>query len=114
MTDIIKIGSKEVGMTANGASPYIFKQIFKRDFLKESMKTAEAGEMDIDLVVCMGFVMAVQYQQGTTAALKKTQDDFAAWLENFGLFDVQLAAGQIADLWGLSSGTTSNPKKEAG
>ena len=33
MKGVVKIGWKDVGMVANAASPYIYKAIFKDDFL---------------------------------------------------------------------------------
>lgn len=109
MTDIIKIGDKDVGMTATGSSLRLFKQFFKSDFLVESQKKP----VDPNVITDMGFIMAMQYAHGPAETSKKTMDDYYSWCDQFAPMDLLNAGGDIAVLWAKQAETMSNPKKEA-
>lgn len=106
----IKIGSKTVGMLANAASPYLFKQIFKRDFLKES----QAKEFDPSLIEMMGFVMAKQAEtEQFSDLLKLNESAYFEWLAQFEPLDVLSAGTEISSLYMGQTLSTSVPKNEA-
>lgn len=109
MKGTVKIGSKEVGMVANAASPYIYKQVFQEDFLtKLQQKTP-----DVDTFQKMAFVMAKQDETSDMSVLMKlTEKDFWTWLLEFESMDVIYATDAIANLYLAQTQTTSIPKSE--
>ena len=109
MKGTVTIGSKEVGMVANAASPYIYKQVFHEDFLvKLQQKTP-----DVDTFQKMGFVMAKQDETSNMADLVKlTEEDFWNWLLEFEAMDVIYATDAIANIYLAQTKSTSVPKKE--
>lgn len=103
----VKIGDKEVGMLANAASLYIYKNIFHEDFLKK----IQAEEPDGDIFQKMGFVMAKQAEIEKPSELMKLNiDSFYEWLQNFEALDVILAIDDISDLYLANKNGTSVPK----
>lgn len=107
----VNIGGKEIELVANAASPYRFKQIFRDDFLKRAIDTSGNEAESIDLFVKMGFVMAKQAEKADFSKLN--EESFFAWLEEFEPSDVQLAAGDIANIYAGNTETKSTPKKKA-
>lgn len=105
-TKNVQIGGANVGMLANGASPFIYKTIFKDDFIQACAEERATTA----LFVQMGFVLAMQYEHGTAGALKKTEADFYKWLESFDMMEPEKAAVQIAELCTENERTASVPK----
>lgn len=108
MYKTITIGEKEVGMLANAASPFLYKQIFKEDFLLEIQKK----NPDVGAIVKIGFVMAMQAEKKTTELMKLTEEDFLRWLEQFEAMDLYAHAGEMMDAYIANTKTTAVPKKE--
>ena len=47
MRGVVKIGSVDVEMLANAASPILYRQVFKKDFLKNMQEiNEESGEKE--------------------------------------------------------------------
>lgn len=107
----VQIGDREVELVANAASPYRFKQIFREDFLKRAIETNENEAESIDLFVKMGFIMAKQAEKADFSKLN--EDVFIAWLEEFEPNDVQIAAGDIANIYSGNAETKVSPKRKA-
>lgn len=116
MKGIVRIGSIDVGMLANGASPIIYKHIFHKDFIRElSTIQSEGHEVDgIGMFTEMGFVMAMQHERPLEELRKLNEDNYIEWLEQFDPQDLILAAGDVANLYNGQSVTLSTPKKEDG
>lgn len=108
MNGIVKIGSKDVGMSANAASPFIYRQIFHEDFLKETQKP----EFDPSIMVKMGFVMAMQNEKTMAELMKLKEEAFYEWLEGFEPLDVMMASADISNLYMGQTVKTSSPKKQ--
>ena len=108
MIGIIKIGSEEVGMTANAASPFLYRNIFHEDFLRETQKK----DFDPAIMVKMGFVMAMQNAKPMNEVSKLTESAFFEWLEQFEPLDAMMASGAISDLYMGQTVKTSSPKKK--
>lgn len=107
----ITIGSKTVGMAANALSPYLFKRLFREDFLKELQKP----EPDTDLFVKMGFIFAKQAEVNDLAKLTTLNEtDFFKWLQDFEPLDVMLATNDISSLYYAQTEASSTPKSEPG
>lgn len=110
MHGIVKIGNKEVGMTANAASPYLFKQIFHTDFLQETQKK----DFDTSIFSQMGFVMAKQAETDKISELLKLNETaYIEWLMGFEATDIITAADNILTLYMGQTLTSSVPKNEA-
>ena len=107
----IRIGDKDVGMLANAASSYIYKQVFHEDLLK---KFQEMGtDLDAQIGEKMAFIFAKQAEVQSPAELMKlTLDDFLEWLSEFDPLDIFLESDKIADLYQRQKEGTSNPKEE--
>jgi hypothetical protein len=107
----IQIGAEMVPMEANAATPFRFKQVFKRDFLalaSKGLEDAEAAEVGAQLA----YIMAMQ---GAKADMTKLNEDaFYAWLEGFGPNDIMMALGEVMELYNGNTATTVSPKKKKG
>lgn len=115
MKGIVKIGSTEVGMLANAASPIIYKQLFHKDFLRQMTQLQGGNEIDgLELFAEMGFVMAMQHENPWEEIRKLTEDDYIEWLAQYDPNDVLIASEEIANLYNGQSKTLSASKKEGG
>lgn len=109
MKGTVKIGSKEVGMVANAASPYIYKNIFHEDFLAK----LQEKEPDADLFQKMAYVMAKQNEiEKLSDLMKLNEDGFLEWLCEFDSMDILYAIEEISNIYLAQKQTTSVPKKE--
>lgn len=109
MKGTVKIGSKDVGMVANAASPYIYKQVFHEDFLSKLQEAAP----DVDTFQKMGFIMAMQDEKSNMADLMKlTEKDFLTWLLEFEAMEIIYATDEIANIYLAQAKGTSVPKNE--
>lgn len=107
MTDIIKIGDLDVGMTATGSSIKIYRSIFNRDFLTETQQ----DPVDQSIYQDMAFIMAMQHEYGPIEAEKKTREDYFNWCDQFTPMDLYNAVPAVISLWAKTAASTSIPKK---
>ena len=108
MKGTVKIGEKEVGMVANAASPYIYKQVFHEDFLAK----LQADNPATDLLQKMGFIMAKQYElEKMSDLMKLSMDSFYEWLVEYDAMDVIFATDSILDIYMAQAKSSSVPKK---
>ncbi len=103
----VTIGSKDVGMFANAASPKIYRMVFHKDFLRECQK----ADVDTDILTEMGFIMAMQNDKPLTECTKLTEEDYLLWLEQFDPMDTLEASDAIFDLWQSQTKSIAVPKK---
>lgn len=109
MRGTIKIGDKDVEMLANGASPFLFKRIFHKDFL---LATGSGEDIDVDVITEMGFVMYMQTQKEFKEILDTvTPSDFYEWVCGFEALDLPMAAPSIFALFKGQEATTTTSKK---
>jgi len=105
----ITIGDKNVPMSASAVTPIMFKKLTGgKDLIKgvrNLNKTAEEeGDVDMEFVAQMAWVMAREAD--------KQIAPFEEWLEQFEMFDIVDALGQIMELWNLNSRQSSFPAKK--
>lgn len=105
----VNIDGKELRLVANGATPRVYRSLFRKDIFK-CMITAvnKDGEIqDSEVFENLTFCMAVQ---GGSVPMATKIDD---WL---GEFESPMAilnvADQVMDLWNEETETTSTEKKE--
>ena len=111
MFAIIRIGDKDVGMLANAASPYIFKQVFGEDLLLKF--TQMKSEANTNIGEKLGFIFAKQAEISDASELMKlNMNDFLTWLADFDPLDVFMASEQIVLLYQNQKKGTSTPKKQ--
>lgn len=109
MYGTVKIGSETVGMKASAFSPYIFKQIFREDFL---MKLQDKNP-EPDLFQKMGYVMAKEAEIDKLQDLMKLNiDGYYEWLMQFEPMDVLAATGAISSIYLGQTEKSSVPKEE--
>lgn len=109
MRGTIKIGDKDVEMLANGASPFLFKRIFHKDFL---LATSDRKDADMDVIAEMGFIMHLQTQKEFKEILDTiTQADFYEWICGFEALDLPMAAPNIFALYKGQEEITTTSKK---
>lgn len=106
MTGKVNIGGVEVGMTANAATPFRFKQIFGEDFFQLTTKGLDDAA-SVDTFIKIGFCMAMQYEGKT----KATEEDFYDWLAGFETNALIEALGDVANLYAGTEKTSVDPKE---
>lgn len=107
----IHIGDKDVGMLANAASPYIYKQVFQEDLLQKF--TNMGKDPDNSVGEKMGFIFTKQAETSDVSELMKlTMNDFLEWLEDFDPLDILMASEEIVSLYQKQKKGTSAPKKQ--
>lgn len=111
MTRTVTIGEHEVRMTANGATPYRYKNLFRGDVLKLMMEQSEGMDTAVTLDVSskLAYIMAMQAAGAKMDQL--TMEDFMGWLEQFDPMDLTEATDAIYDLYLAQSVQASRAKK---
>ena len=109
MRGTVQIGDTQVEMLANAASPFLYRKIFKKDFLLEM---DPSKDIDTNAITEMGFVMHMQTQKTFKEIIDTvTVEDFYGWLMQYEALDVPLASGDIFALFKGQEKTLSTQKK---
>lgn len=108
MTKTIMIEDQELVMTANAATSYRYKMIFKRDLMKAFID--QKDNVSLDLIQELAYVM---HKQATGEANTASLENYLAWLEGFGPMAFAAPAGDIANLYADQKVGTSKAKKKA-
>ena len=90
MRGTVKIGERDVDMLANGASPFIYKKIFHKDFLT---------------TVGTNYI-------GADGKKKTDMDTNAIWISEFEPLDFAMAMTEIMGLYYQQQKTTVTQKKD--
>ena len=113
ITTITLDGGRPLELAANAATPYRFKQIFKKDlfqlFTSAAIKGEESGTDVADSIPELAYVMNMQAQKADMNAL--SFDDFMDWLEGFGPMDLIYAGESIMNFYLQSTTSSVQPKK---
>ena len=109
MRGTIDFGGKPVELVANGATPVLYKRVFRRDFLNSANKAD-----DMDIYVELAFVMAKQAEKPLPELINSLKyEDYLKWVEGFGAMDV---VEKVTDIFALYQGqavqTSVSKKKE--
>jgi len=105
MVKTITIDGQEIKLAANAATPFRFRQMFKKDLLQILGNEEKAEAEGIDAVSGLAFIMAKQAEHADIAKL--TEDDFIAWLEGFGPMAFIESAQDILEAYTEQEQTTS-------
>lgn len=110
MRGTVNIGGMPVEMFANAASPFIYRRIFKKDFLLEMDKGD--GGTNTNAMSEMAFVMYLQAHRDFKDIVDTTtEDDFWEWITQFEAFDLPMAANEVLRLFQGQEKTLVNQKK---
>lgn len=126
MEKVIEIDGREVKMKASALVPRLYRFKFGRDMMQdmaslrkafqklkqlpddaseEEKQTAQLSVLDLTIFENVAYIMA----KHADANLPNTADE---WLDGFSMFSIYEILPQILDLWEMSCGTTSVPKKK--
>lgn len=115
MKRTITIGSHEVEMVANAASPIFFKRAFREDFnlIRQKLSTGdtetpEAAVGISELFTKMGYIMAMQ---ATADFPDVNEDGYIRWLMDFMPNDISEANQDIVLFYHESEKGSSVPKQ---
>lgn len=107
MRKTVNIGGKDTELVANAASPYLYKMIFKEDFLKK----LQDKDPDLEIVQKMAFVMAKQAEiTNMTKLAELSTDDYLGWLLQFEPMDIMMVSEEIMQIYLGQTKGTSVPK----
>ncbi len=126
MERTIVVNDKEIRMKASALIPRLYRFKFGRDMVKDMMalrkaynrvqklpqdatdeerEEAQLSEMDLTIFENVAYIMA----KHADASLPDSPDE---WLDGFEMFSIYEVLPQILELWGVSTATTSIPKKK--
>lgn len=110
----IKVGEITVPMLANGATPYRYNMVFKKDIIQEFMGAEEDATKVTNSIPELAFIMAMaaKAKEGEVDLNLLNQDMFMDWLEQFEATDLQEASEEIVDVYTANNKTSSEPKKK--
>lgn len=103
----LEIEGKEIEFVANAATPFRFKQIFKKDLLSILGNEDKAQNEGVEAVTELAFIMAKQAEKADMNKLN--YDMFIDWLEDFGSMAFVENAEAILNVYMESSVSTSTP-----
>lgn len=103
----LEIEGKEIEFVANAATPFRFKQIFKKDLLSILGNEDKAQNEGVEAVTELAFIMAKQAEKADMNKLN--YDMFIDWLEGFGSMAFVENAEAILTVYMESSVSTSTP-----
>lgn len=103
----LEIDGKEIELVANAATPFRFKQIFKKDLLSILGNEDKAQNEGVEAVTELAFIMAKQAEKADMNKLN--YDMFIDWLEDFGPMAFVDSAENILAVYMESTASTSTP-----
>lgn len=103
----LKIGEKEVELSANAATPFRFKQIFHKDIFAVFSDEKRVEAEGFDAIAELTYVMAKQAEKADLTKLNES--DFIEWLEGFEAMDFANSAEEILNAYMGNTVTSANP-----
>lgn len=107
MMKTIMIDGKETALLANAATPFRFRQIFKKDLLAILGNEKRAEEEGVVTVTQLAYIMAKQAEKTDLTTLN--ENTFIEWLEGFGPMAFVEAAEDILNVYMDSAVSSANP-----
>lgn len=115
MKSVIRIGNREVAVESNAATGIRYKQIFKRELLKDLAKLENVDDMEkLDAVEYTSKLAYVMHMQNRKEVKEASEEGYIDWMEEFEEVDFQDPATiiSILNVWNRNITTTSDLKKE--
>ena len=107
MKKTINIDGREMEFAANAATPFRFRQVFKKDLFSVLGNEQKAQEEGIDTVAELAFIMAKQAEKADMAQLN--EEAFIEWLEQFGAMAFMESAEEILNVYLDTTASTAKP-----
>ena len=107
MKKTINIDGREMEFAANAATPFRFRQIFKKDLFSILGNEQKSQEEGIDTVAELAFVMNKQAEKADMAQLN--EESFIEWLEQFGSMAFMETAEEILNVYLDTTASTAKP-----
>lgn len=107
MIKTVSIEGKDMELAANAATPFRFRQVFKKDLLAILGNEKKAEEEGFETIMQLAFIMAKQAEKADMTKLN--EDTFIEWLENFGSMAFVEAAEDILNVYMDSTVSTAHP-----
>ncbi|MBQ1195379.1 MAG: hypothetical protein IIX44_03965 [Clostridia bacterium] len=105
MVKEITIDGQELKLAANAATPFRFRQMFKKDLLQILGNEEKAEAEGVETISELAFIMAKQ-AEGVDMS-KLTEGEFYTWLESFGPMAFIENAEDILGIYTSSETTTT-------
>jgi len=105
MVKTVTIDGREIKLAANAATPFRFRQMFKKDLLQILGNEEKAEAEGIDAISGLAFIMAKQAEGADIS--KMTENDYISWLEEFGPMSFIESAQDILNAYTDQEQTTS-------
>ena len=115
MRSVIRIGQREVAVESNAATAIRYKQIFKRELLKDLAKLEDVEDVDkLDAIEYTSKLAYVMNMQNRKEIKEASEEGYIAWMEEFEEADFQdpAAITSILNVWNRNITTTSELKKD--
>lgn len=103
----ITIEGREMVFVANAATPFRFRQVFKKDLLSILGNEKKAEEEGVEAVTELAYIMAMQAEKTDMKTLN--EDSFIEWLEGFGPMAFVEAAEDILNAYMANTISTAHP-----
>ena len=107
MIKTVKVGGRDLELAANAATPFRFRQVFKKDLLSVLADEKKAQDQGLETIMQLAFIMAKQAEKADMAALD--DDAFIGWLEGFGSMAFVETAEDILNVYMDSTVSTAEP-----
>ena len=107
MFKVITIDGKELPFAANAATPFRYKQIFKKDLFAILGNEQRVETEGVEAVTELAFIMAKQAEKADMNKLN--YDEFINWLEDFSGMAFINAADEIMNVYMDSTIGTATP-----
>lgn len=110
----LKIGEITVPMLANGATPYRFNLVFKKDLITEFQGAEDNAARVTAVIPELAFIMAMaaKAKEEKIDMNLLNQEMYLEWLEQFNPMDIPMVSEEIVDIYMANNKTASEPKKK--
>ena len=113
MRKTINVGGGGLELAATAATPYRYKQVFRKDLFKLFQAAANDKADESDAAEAIPELAYIMNQQAEGADMNGLSfDDYLQWLDRFGPVDLLLAGEEIMNFYNASSQGSVQPKKE--
>ena len=103
----VTIDDREIELAANAATPFRFKQVFKKDLFAILGNEQKAENEGVEAVTQLAYIMAKQAENADMNKLN--EDEFITWLEDFSGMAFVNAAEDILNVYMDSTIGTATP-----
>ena len=103
----LTIDGKEIEFAANAATPFRFKQVFKKDLFAILGNEQKAETEGVEAITQLAYIMAKQAEKADMNKL--TEDEFLTWLEGFSGMAFVENAEDILNVYMDSTVGTATP-----